>query len=638
MILGWRRSLQRSLIRTLKTLISQSCERPQPYLSPQLVNLAISKCPSDLISLSFFLWAARQPNYFHDPSSFDLMVPVVHRLSDRFGNVSGIVDELESIGCGRKAQALLVLMRVYWRGDLYSLALEAFDQMRSRSFVPNTFARNIVVDILFKTGHFDSALRFFEETPFPNFITFNIVIGNICKYGDWWSVGILLREMIDRGFWPNSGTYAMVLDCFHEEGKIMELLQLLGFMTVVGEQFSVAIWTFLIDMYRKIGNLDMAGKLFGKMLESGCSPHVATYTTLIKGFLESNMHDELFDLLDVMISNGCEPDLVFYNILINSLCKIGRYDDAISVFCDLHCRNIRPDSFTLSSLISALCLSGRLSLFPKLVVGSHVTIDLVLFNSLLTYLCKAGFPSQAVDFYIDMVSGGIVPDEYSYSRLLNALCSSGRTEIAIKFYGEIVAKNKNVDSYIHTIILDGLIKKGKLPKAIQIFRQGILENYHLDVVSYTVAICGLFQDGRFEEARNLYDQMKQSGIVPNMHTYNVMISGMCKVKDVRAVRQLLGEMRMAGLEMDCISFNKIIGLLIKMHRVHSAYQMYMAMCHSGVKPNRATFSLLLKGLSHAFDGQVGDLQNDFKANIFTCPTDNGTAGKILLRPNTSVKF
>ncbi|KAH7665976.1 hypothetical protein IHE45_13G069000 [Dioscorea alata] len=75
----------------LKTLISQSCECPQPYFS---------KCPSDLISLSFFLWAARQPNYFHDLSSFDLMVPVVHRLSDPFGKVSGIVDELEGIGCG----------------------------------------------------------------------------------------------------------------------------------------------------------------------------------------------------------------------------------------------------------------------------------------------------------------------------------------------------------------------------------------------------------------------------------------------------------------------------------------------------------------------------------------------------------
>ncbi|KAM0934491.1 putative tetratricopeptide-like helical domain superfamily [Dioscorea sansibarensis] len=634
MILGWKRSLQRSLIRTLKTFISQSCERPQSNLSPQLVNLAISKCPSDLISLSFFLWAARQPSYFHDPSSFDLMVPIVHRLTDRFGSVSGIVDELESIGCSRKAQALLVLMRVFWRGDLYSLALEAFDEMGSRSFVPNTFARNIVVDILFKTGHFDAALRFFKDTTFPNFISFNIIIGNLCKYGDWRSVGVLLREMIDRGFWPNSGTYAMVLDCFHKAGRIMELLQLLGFMTVLGEQFSVAIWTILIDLYRKIGSIDMAGKLFGKMLESGCSPHVVTYTTLIKGFLESNMDDELFGLLDVMISNGCEPDLVLYNILINSLCKIGRYDDAISVFCDLHWRNLRPDSYTLSSLISALCLSGRLSLFPKLIVGSHVSVDLVLFNSLLCFLCKAGFPSRAVKFYIDMVSGGIVPDKYSYVGLLNALCSSGKTEIAINFYGEIVSKNKNVDSYIHTVILDGLIKRGKLPKAIKIFRRGILENYHLDVVSYTVAIHGLFQDGRFEEAHNLFDQMKQFGIVPNMHTYNVMISGMCKVKDVRAVIQLLGEMKMVGLEMDCISFNKIIGLLIKMRRVHSAFRVYMAMCHSGVKPNRATYSLLLKGLSYVFDGQVGDLQNDFKANIFTCPTDNGTAGKIVLWPYT----
>ncbi|KAJ0968025.1 hypothetical protein J5N97_024942 [Dioscorea zingiberensis] len=566
-------------IRTLKTLISQSSETPHLNLTPQLVNLVMSKCPSDLISLSFFLWAARQPNYFHDPSSFDLMVPVVLRLSDRFGNVSEIVDELESIGSCRKAQALLVLMRVYWRGDMYSLALEAFDEMVSSGFVPNTFAGNIVLDILFKTGYFDSAMR----------------------------------EMMHRGFWPNSGTYSMVLDCFHKAGKIMELLQLLGLMTVLGGGFQWPLGPVLIDLYRKIGKLDMAAKLFSKMVESGCSPHVVTYTTLIKGFLESNMHDhdEVFHLLDFMEANGCQPDLVFYNILINSLCKIRRYDDAIGVFYDLRCRNISPDSYTLSSLISALCLSGKLSLFPKLVVGLHVSVDLVLFNSLLGFFCKAGLPSQAVEFYIDMVGGGIIPDKYSYAGLLNAFCRLGRTDTAIKLYGEIVAENKDVDSYIHTVILDGLIKRGKLPRAIEMFRQGILENYQLDVVSYTVAIHGLCQGGRLEEAWSLFDQMKQVGVVPNMHTYNVMISGFCKVKDVRAVMQLLVDMRMVGLELECASFNKIIGLLIKMRRVHSAFCMYMEMCHSGVRPNEATYSLLLKGLSHVYGRQVDDLPHDF---------------------------
>ncbi|URD88573.1 26S proteasome non-atpase regulatory [Musa troglodytarum] len=156
----------------------RACESPRAFsiqspdssrlqLCPEIVESTASSCPSDTIALSFFLWCARQPNYFHDSCSFDRMIPVVLRLTDRFGSVREIVREQQAVGCSVKAQTFMVLIRVYWRGNFYGRALEAFDEMIKQNYVPNTYARNMVLDILFKVHHFDVALKFFRDTRVP---------------------------------------------------------------------------------------------------------------------------------------------------------------------------------------------------------------------------------------------------------------------------------------------------------------------------------------------------------------------------------------------------------------------------------------------------------------------------------------
>ena len=66
--------------------------KPQPQppaLSPQIVEAAVSRCPSDALALSFFLWCARRPAYFHPPSSFDRVLPAATRLASRLASRRG---------------------------------------------------------------------------------------------------------------------------------------------------------------------------------------------------------------------------------------------------------------------------------------------------------------------------------------------------------------------------------------------------------------------------------------------------------------------------------------------------------------------------------------------------------------------
>ncbi|RWW73173.1 hypothetical protein BHE74_00018974 [Ensete ventricosum] len=340
----------------------QSPDSSRLQLCPEIVESTVSACPSDTIALSFFLWCARQPNYFHDSCSFDRMIPVVFRLTDRFGSVREIVREQQAVGCSVKAQTFMVLIRVYWRGNFYGRALEAFDEMIQQNYVPNTYARNMVLDILFKVHHFDVAMKFFRDTKFPNFISYNTVLSNLCKSSDWLGARDVIREMVKKGFHLNTGSFSVVLDCFCKARRLMELLQLLALMIVSGKQLTVAIWTILIESLCQAGQVDRASTLLGKMVEHGCSPTVMTYTSLIRGLFQAQKFNEVSVLLETMIFNKCikqllkemeiagvDMDHTSFNVIICLLIKLHRYNSAL-----LLCRRITVAAFELF-----ICSSGR---------------------------------------------------------------------------------------------------------------------------------------------------------------------------------------------------------------------------------------------------------------------------------------
>ncbi|XP_028072065.1 putative pentatricopeptide repeat-containing protein At1g16830 [Camellia sinensis] len=300
------------------------------------------------------------------------------------------------------------------------------------------------------------------------------------------------------------------------------------------------------DYTRRLFRARTTGYLLEKMIEAGCSPNVVTCTSLIKGFMDSQKPGKALCILSTMESKGCSTDLVLCNVLIDCLSKMGRCDDALDVFFSLPKRKLVPDSYTLCSIMSALFMSRQFDLLPILISGLDIQADLVVCNSLLSYFCRAGYPSGADEFYNDMIERGFIPDGYSYSGLLSGLCGTGRIGEAVKVYYAIVRNNFCLDPHIHTTIIDGLISSGKFHRAIRLFRKAVAEKYPLDVVSYAVAIQGLFRGGRTGDACILYNQMKEVGVAPNACTYNVMLSGFCRERDIEMVRQILQDMVDSG--------------------------------------------------------------------------------------------
>ncbi|MED6214722.1 hypothetical protein PIB30_106020 [Stylosanthes scabra] len=314
------------------------------------------------------------------------------------------------------------------------------------------------MDVLFRIGQPNLALRVFHHTQAPNFFTFNYALCHLSKLNDITHTGYVFRLMLRMGYYPNFPMFEMLLNCFSRMNRLLQVYQVLGLMISLGFQMSVNVWTILIHTYCKLGRLDIASNLLLRMAGSGCSPNVVTYTILFKGFMQSGMVTDALDLLTIMLSTGQNPDLILCNVLIDCLSKAGRYQDAIEVFAGLSKRNIKPDSYTFTSMLSTICLSGKFYLLPQLLCV-YVDTDLVLYNALLCTFVKAGHPSHSVEIYNNLVDNGFTPDKYTFAGLLNGLFSLGRIEEAVYAYRGLAMSYHDVDAHIHTAITGGLVKE-----------------------------------------------------------------------------------------------------------------------------------------------------------------------------------
>lgn len=561
-------------------------------LTPTIVHTAISNFPSDILAFSFFLWCAKQPNYFHDKSTLTHMVSIVSRLTRRFRTVKGIVKELEEVGCVIKPQTLLFLLRIYWFGGMYDRVFEAFEEILRYGYNPNTYSRNIVMDVLFKIERVEVALRVFKETQVPNFLSYSIAVCNLCKLNDLVNLQDVVRIMLRKGYYPNEETFFVILNCYCKGGCIAEGKQILGMMILLGVPLSERVWSILIDVHCQAGNMDAASYLLKKMVQSGYSPNVVTCTSLIKGFFESQMPSEAFGILDTMESKGCVPDLVLFNVLIDCFSKMGRYEDAINAFFLLREQTLIPDSYTLCSLITTVCLSKQFVELPLLITGFKIQPDLVACNSFLSYFCKAGYPAGAVEFYNDMIDRGFVADKYTFAGLLTGLCRSGRIGEAVKVYRGLVRSHVELDSHIITVIINGLIKSGKFHKAISLIKKAASGKSQLDDVSYSIAISGLLTIGEAGEAYALFRQMKEVGLVPSKQTYNLILSGFCKRSDVSMVEEILLEMVDASVEVDHFSLRFMKNILYRSRHSASFFTLLNDVSTSGILPMEAYAELI----------------------------------------------
>ncbi|RVX08363.1 Pentatricopeptide repeat-containing protein [Vitis vinifera] len=96
-----------------------------------------------------------------------------------------------------------------------------------------------------------------------------------------------------------------------------------------------------------------------EMINVGLKPEPITYNALIDGFMRQGDIEQAFRIKDEMVACGIEANLIIWNTLLNGVCKAGKMEKALEIMQEMMEKGVEPDSQTYSLLIEGHCRRGR---------------------------------------------------------------------------------------------------------------------------------------------------------------------------------------------------------------------------------------------------------------------------------------
>ena len=178
----------------------------------------------------------------------------------------------------------------------------------------------------------------------------------------------------------------------------------------------------------------------------GLKPDKFTYNSLLTYYCRGGDIKKSADIVQTMTSNGCEPDIVTYGTLIGGLCKAGRTEVASKLLRSVQMKGIVLTPHAYNPVIQALFKRKRtkeaMRLFREMIEKANPP-DAVTYKIVFRGLCNGGGPIQeAVDFTVEMLEKGLLPEFSSLVFLAEGLCSLSMEDTLIKLINMVMEKAK----------------------------------------------------------------------------------------------------------------------------------------------------------------------------------------------------
>ncbi|KAK6117190.1 hypothetical protein DH2020_049069 [Rehmannia glutinosa] len=193
-----------------------------------------------------------------------------------------------------------------------------------------------------------------------------------------------------------------------------------------------------------------------------------------------------------------------------------------------------------------------------------------LYNSLIRGNSVAGDFREAILLYVDMLSDGVEPDNYTFPFVLSACAKSLNLFEGIQFHGSTVKMGYHGDVFVSNSLVYYYGECGETDSARKVFDE-IRER---NVVSWTSLICGYARRDRHQEAVSLFFKMVEEGIEPNEVTIVSVISACAKFGDKDLAERVLDYVGGSGLKFNAVMVNALVDMYMKCGAADKAMQLF----------------------------------------------------------------
>lgn len=225
--------------------------------------------------------------------------------------------------------------------------------------------------------------------------------------------------------------------------------------------------------------------VFRRFTHAGLRPDHYTFPPMFKacaGMKDACLGKMLYGWVLKLGFNGC---VVVSSSVLQFCLKCGNISDAKRVFWDMRCR------------------------------------DLVAWNSMISGFGRAGFYSDALNCFREMLGAGVTMDSMIIPSVLNACGGEGDLTKGKEIHGQVSKCIKyDADVAVGNSLIDMYAKCGCLDAAENVFKK--MSN--LNRITWTTMISCYGAHGKGEESLLLFKQMKDYGYEPNCITFTAILA------------------------------------------------------------------------------------------------------------------
>lgn len=239
-----------------------------------------------------------------------------------------------------------------------------------------------------------------------------------------------LQAMQARGFKPDLVLFADVVGAAGTSERVLAIEQFVDRVGKEEGQLEEEIYKAAIGALRATKRVERAGLVWGKALgdQEEEWPEEVMWASVITGELQWELWEELESFLDRLSIAGLETGCPFFNIMIIGYVKIRRPRRVLSILGAMKRRNLPIDLVAFNTLVSYLGRMRQVRAAEKLMEVMQMQgykPDVYTYNSILDAYKNAGFLGEMEAMFEKMKEAGCQPDTVTYATVMNAYGRQG---------------------------------------------------------------------------------------------------------------------------------------------------------------------------------------------------------------------
>ncbi|XP_077243104.1 pentatricopeptide repeat (PPR) superfamily protein [Tasmannia lanceolata] len=261
----------------------------------------------------------------------------------------------------------------------------------------------------------------------PNHYSFTFLFAACASLAASHNGQMLHTQFLKLGFHFDPFVFTSLLDMYAKCGLIVFARQLFDEMP----QRDIPVWNSIIAGYARGGELEEARELFELMPER----NVVSWTSLISGYSQNGLFEEALEMFLRMGEEvGVRPNEVTVASVLPACAKLGALELGERIDAYARENGFMRNVFVCNSLVEMYAKCGRIDRARRVFEEIGRERNLCSWNSMIMGLAVHGRWEEGLEFFHEMLVGGIAPDDITFVGVLMACTHGGLVDEGWNFF------------------------------------------------------------------------------------------------------------------------------------------------------------------------------------------------------------